>query len=651
MYSYLVFFCIFYLSIVNGVIYDAKNVPVGKLPLPLSRGTTSANILLIGAGSGGSTFATLAAQQGLSVLVLDDGFEIDFNDSSIGVVPGTEYAGYYHPGLERSWLSVPNSAVSGFQQLSYGTLVRDVQGGDMRLSHYAIEMGSSAIHREQFYEAYGCPAEWSPEYVWGPVVDRLFNFSGPHVQGNHANLGINGAAIRAQESRNSSWQEAWIESCVSQVAGARAEYDFNILNGSIMTCGGEPSNVKTNGIRSISENEFLIPEALKANSRITFIRDTKVSKILFDSPNNSDDSEYDCENNCYKPRAIGVEGTFRNIPFRLKFSPSNGGDTLIRKYRKVVLNVGTIPTAQLLKLSGIGPAEELQSFNIPVIRNISAVGKHLREGSVTFQQFNSNNATARDIYGYDFPNVTDLITTRPGAFVEWNPENYGGPLKMFFLWTPSNFGSVQNPFIVGYTLPFEMEQELEGSVTLISPNLADYPRVDYGWTYEHTIAKHIASFKLYRKIINNGTIASRFQMYEAFPGADAISDEALGAAATQGIQAMLHASGTSQFALNNDTNQGVVDLNNNVIGVQDLKIISMSVFPYLASSGGQTWSQIIAFNAVNKILTEVGLPIIGPNPQSYASTCNANKKRNVPKIIPNVKQTPVNPKQAPRRYR
>lgn len=597
-------------------IYTAQNVPAGQLPPPLQHKSTTSNFIVIGMGGSGGLFATLAAQAGLPVLLLDDGYEIDFTE--MGIVPGTEFLGYYHPGLERSWLIEPNSAVDGHFQLSYGALVRDIQGGDMRLSHYAIEMGSSEVHRKSFYELYGCPPEWSPEYIWGPVNDLLLNFSGPNITANHANIGINGKAIRAQESRASAWTDAWLESCVSQIPGTRIENDFNTVNGSIMTCGAEPSNVRTDGLRSITENEYVIPIAEAPGSKLTLIRDTKITKILIDKkPCNSR------QNQC-KPYAIGVEGFFRNEYFQITFSHKQPSDPpQLNKYHKVVLATGTIPTAQLLKLSGVGPADELNKFHIPVIANISSVGKHLKEGSVTYQQFNSMNATVQDIMGYSYPNVTDWVTSRPGAFVEWTPEGWDHPLKMFLLWTPANFGSDTNPFIVGYTLPFEMEQELEGSVTLISPNIADYPKVDYGWTYEHTIAKHVETFRLFRKILHNGTIASRFQLYEVYPtaGIDDSDYEGLATAAARGIQAILHASGTARFAINNDPEDGVVDMDNNVLGVQDLKVISMAVFPYFAAGGGQTWSHIIAFNAINKVLTELNKPIYGPDPQSYAGAC------------------------------
>jgi choline dehydrogenase len=43
----------------------------------------------------------------------------------------------------------------------------------------------------------------------------------------------------------------------------------------------------------------------------------------------------------------------------------------------VVICGGAFNTPQLLKLSGIGPKDELEKFNIPVVVNLPGVGTNL----------------------------------------------------------------------------------------------------------------------------------------------------------------------------------------------------------------------------------------------------------------------------------
>ncbi len=50
-----------------------------------------------------------------------------------------------------------------------------------------------------------------------------------------------------------------------------------------------------------------------------------------------------------------------------------------RARREVVLAAGPINSPQLLKLSGIGPAEELRPLGIPVVHDLPGVGENLQD--------------------------------------------------------------------------------------------------------------------------------------------------------------------------------------------------------------------------------------------------------------------------------
>jgi choline dehydrogenase len=53
------------------------------------------------------------------------------------------------------------------------------------------------------------------------------------------------------------------------------------------------------------------------------------------------------------------------------------GTALARK--EVIISAGTFNTPQLLKLSGIGPADELRKFGIPLIVDLPGVGQNLQD--------------------------------------------------------------------------------------------------------------------------------------------------------------------------------------------------------------------------------------------------------------------------------
>lgn len=97
---------------------------------------------------------------------------------------------------------------------------------------------------------------------------------------------------------------------------------------------------------------------------------TLVTKVLFDESGS-------------KPRAAGVsyiEGSslYRADP-RASSTSSTAPQKSINATKEVIISAGSFNTPQLLKLSGIGPKEELDSFNIPVLVDSPGVGANLQD--------------------------------------------------------------------------------------------------------------------------------------------------------------------------------------------------------------------------------------------------------------------------------
>lgn len=81
------------------------------------------------------------------------------------------------------------------------------------------------------------------------------------------------------------------------------------------------------------------------------------------------------------PRAIGVEYEQGEHLYSADPNFASGGGTpgYVAASKEVIVSAGSFNTPQLLKLSGIGPREELESFGIEVVKDLPGVGTNMQD--------------------------------------------------------------------------------------------------------------------------------------------------------------------------------------------------------------------------------------------------------------------------------
>ncbi|KAJ3195652.1 hypothetical protein HK101_011467 [Irineochytrium annulatum] len=133
------------------------------------------------------------------------------------------------------------------------------------------------------------------------------------------------------------------------------------------------SNV-ANGERSSTSKGFLEPymnPALKTyRPNLTVLTDSMAVRLVFD-PKTTDGGGADKK---VRVRGLAVwpldpEGR------RLPHDP----ETVLVAKKEVIVSCGAVNTPKLLKLSGIGPKEELAKLGIPVIKDLPGVGRNLQD--------------------------------------------------------------------------------------------------------------------------------------------------------------------------------------------------------------------------------------------------------------------------------
>lgn len=83
-----------------------------------------------------------------------------------------------------------------------------------------------------------------------------------------------------------------------------------------------------------------------------------------------------------KPKAVGVEYIVGERLYQAEhdYDPEAASETrTVAAKREVIIAGGAFNTPQILKLSGVGPREELEEHGIPVVADLPAVGEYLRD--------------------------------------------------------------------------------------------------------------------------------------------------------------------------------------------------------------------------------------------------------------------------------
>jgi choline dehydrogenase len=140
--------------------------------------------------------------------------------------------------------------------------------------------------------------------------------------------------------------------------------------------------------------------------------DTHVTRVMFDTESNP-------------PRATGVEyleGKYLYRAHKRSGIAGAGRPGSVRATREVIVAGGSYNSPQILKLSGVGPREELEQFGIPVIVDSPGVGAKLQdhyEISVLAETPNDHPALAGCTFGVGEDPCLETWRTTPRLGSIW----------------------------------------------------------------------------------------------------------------------------------------------------------------------------------------------------------------------------------------
>ncbi|KAI1259423.1 putative GMC oxidoreductase [Xylariaceae sp. FL1019] len=270
--------------------------------------------------------------------------------------------------------------------------------------------------------------------------------------------------------------------------------------------------------------------------------------------------------------------------------------------QEVILSAGAVRSPQILMLSGIGPAEELKKFDIPVLLDQPNIGANLadhglfahcwklKDPAAGWSLGSANPIFAQPQYGWggpvDFLVSTDVpkegLIAAIAADEGTHPDSATHPLlrKRTFAEHVLLYAGAVDGSLITFAL-INLLTTSRGSVKLASGSIQDQPNIDPNFL-STAVDRYVMREALKLQIRFAGsrdTVIGReiIQSELGAPGFDKVlsptsTDEELDARLKAGLGSSYHPMGTLAMGT-------VVDTDLKLRGVDNLRVVDTSVFP------------------------------------------------------------------------
>ena len=329
-----------------------------------------------------------------------------------------------------------------------------------------------------------------------------------------------------------------------------------------------------NGLRCSAAKAYLKP--IKSRQNLRIITNAQVSKILFKDR-----------------QAVGIEYIQR------------GSKHQITSQKEIILSAGALQSPQLLQLSGIGPANLLQKFGIPIVHDSPGVGKNLQDHLQyrLIYELNQNISTNVELsslmgrikIGLDWllfrSGPLSIGINQGGLFTKVMPQSKTPDIQFHLATLSADMaGGKVHPF-PGFTMSVcQLRPESRGYVEIVSPDPLIPPKMVANYlTTEHDRATSIAAVKFARKIAQTNPLQGLIRR-EIKPER-AESDEDLLEFCRNNGATIFHPTGTCQMGPSHQKD-AVLDCELRVRGVGGLRVVDCSAMPTLPS-GNTNWPAVM----------------------------------------------------------
>ena len=287
---------------------------------------------------------------------------------------------------------------------------------------------------------------------------------------------------------------------------------------------------------------------------------------------------------------------------------------------EVILAGGAFNSPQLLQLSGVGDAASLEALGIDVVADLPGVGANLQDHLEVYIQHRSTQPVSmqpalarwrRPWIGFQWlffrrgPGATNHF--EGGGFVRSNDEVAYPNLMFHFLPLAIRYDGSAPAGGHGYQVHVgPMYSDSRGSVRITSTDPTVHPAIAFNYLSTGQDRREwVEAVRVARDILGQPAMAA-YDGGETSPGPSVASDEEILAWVARDAETALHPSCTAAMG----TAEGsVVDpLTMRVHGLEGLRVVDASVFPYVTNANIYAPVMMVAEKASDLILGATPLP-------------------------------------------
>ena len=560
---------------------------------------TTFDYVIIGAGTAGCLLANrLSADASKRVLLIEAGRRDDYHWIHIPV-------GYlYCMGNPRTdWMfnTEPNAGLNG-RSLSYP---RGKTLGGCSSINGMIYMRGQARDYDQWAQLLG-----DDSWTWKQSLP-YFKLHEDHYQGANAMHGARGTAPELMQDSATPYRQVLRHRNAGgewRIEKQRVRWDVLDAFAQAAVQAGIPAtpDFNTGDNNGVSYFDVNQKNGWRWNTAKAFLRPTCYARPNFELWTGAQASKLLIE-----------EATDGKAALRCTGVDIWNGQEMVTVHAKseVILSAGSIASPQLLQLSGLGPAQLLQSKGVSVVKDMQGVGNNLQDHLQIRSVFKVKNTPTLNTmtqslwgkarialeYALKRTGPMSMAPSQLGAFTRSDPsrahpnlEYHVQPLSL------DAFGSPLHRFNAITASVCNLNPTSRGTAHIKTNRFEDAPAIAPNYLSTEEDRKVAAdSLRVTRRILAQDALKP-FAPEEYKPGVQYQSDEELAKLAGDIASTIFHPVGTTQMG-RTDNPQSVVDARLKVHGVTGLRVVDAGVMPLITSGNTNSPTLMIAEKAAQWI--------------------------------------------------